>query len=182
MACATYDLALMLVSAERPRFHEVPPRNVTTTCVLRMGMQTCVCLVHVGLQVMLGASAVLSNGTVLSRAGSAAVAMTAHASSKPVLVCCEAFKVGLSSMYTRAACDACMHCMSSSTLCWALSSIGEHQQSNHPCNLRSTARLSGCSLCLALPLHLPAIPYQAFAAGQSCVCNCQEHQQTIQPY
>lgn len=42
---------------------------------------------------MLGASAVLSNGTVLSRAGSAAVAMTAHASSKPVLVCCEAFKV-----------------------------------------------------------------------------------------
>lgn len=45
------------------------------------------------LQVMLGASAVLSNGTVLSRAGSAAVAMTAHASSKPVLVCCEAFKV-----------------------------------------------------------------------------------------
>lgn len=47
------------------------------------------------LQVMLGASAVLSNGTVLSRAGSAAVAMTAHASSKPVLVCCEAFKVGL---------------------------------------------------------------------------------------
>ncbi len=43
---------------------------------------------------MLGASAVLSNGTVLSRAGSAAVAMTAHASSKPVLVCCEAFKVG----------------------------------------------------------------------------------------
>jgi translation initiation factor 2B subunit (eIF-2B alpha/beta/delta family) len=44
---------------------------------------------------MLGASAVLSNGTVLSRAGSAAVAMTAHASSKPVLVCCEAFKVRL---------------------------------------------------------------------------------------
>jgi hypothetical protein len=30
---------------------------------------------------------------VLSRAGSAAVAMCAHASSKPVLVCCEAFKV-----------------------------------------------------------------------------------------
>lgn len=45
------------------------------------------------MQVILGASAVLSNGTVLSRAGSAAVAMTAHASSKPVLVCCEAFKV-----------------------------------------------------------------------------------------
>jgi translation initiation factor 2B subunit (eIF-2B alpha/beta/delta family) len=32
---------------------------------------------------------------VLSRAGSAAVAMCAHASSKPVLVCCEAFKVCL---------------------------------------------------------------------------------------
>lgn len=43
-------------------------------------------------KVMLGAAAVLSNGTVLSRAGSAAVAMSAAASSKPVLVCCEAFK------------------------------------------------------------------------------------------
>jgi len=52
------------------------------------------CLLSLAPQVMLGASAVLSNGTVLSRAGSAAVAMSAHASSKPVLVCCEAFKVG----------------------------------------------------------------------------------------
>jgi translation initiation factor eIF-2B subunit delta len=43
-------------------------------------------------KVVLGAAAVLSNGTVLSRSGSAAVAMCAAASSKPVLVCCEAFK------------------------------------------------------------------------------------------
>ncbi|WIA19399.1 hypothetical protein OEZ85_004019 [Tetradesmus obliquus] len=43
-------------------------------------------------KVMLGAAAVLSNGTVLGRVGSAAVAMCAAASSKPVLVCCEAFK------------------------------------------------------------------------------------------
>lgn len=43
-------------------------------------------------KVLLGAAAILSNGTVLSRAGSAAVAMSAAASSKPVLVCCEAFK------------------------------------------------------------------------------------------
>eukprot|EP00877_Chromochloris_zofingiensis_P001956 jgi/Chrzof1/11761/Cz06g09010.t1 len=43
-------------------------------------------------KVMLGASAVLSNGTVMSRAGSAAVAMTAAASSTPVLICCETYK------------------------------------------------------------------------------------------
>lgn len=40
----------------------------------------------------LGAAAVLSNGTVLSRAGSAAVAMVAAAAGKPVLVCCESIK------------------------------------------------------------------------------------------
>ena len=34
----------------------------------------------------------LSNGTVMSRAGSAAVAMMASASSKPVIICCETFK------------------------------------------------------------------------------------------
>lgn len=38
-------------------------------------------------QVMLGAGAVLSNGTVLSRVGSAAVAMMAAAERIPVLVC-----------------------------------------------------------------------------------------------
>lgn len=46
----------------------------------------------VWVQVFLGASAVLSNGTVMSRAGSAAVAMMAYASSKPVLICCETYK------------------------------------------------------------------------------------------
>lgn len=40
----------------------------------------------------LGAAAVLSNGTVLSRAGTAAVAMMAHAHSKPVMICCETHK------------------------------------------------------------------------------------------
>lgn len=34
----------------------------------------------------------LSNGTVMSRAGSAAVAMVATASSKPVIICCETYK------------------------------------------------------------------------------------------
>lgn len=43
-------------------------------------------------KVFLGAAAVLSNGTVLSRAGSAAVAMMAHAHSKPVMICCESHK------------------------------------------------------------------------------------------
>lgn len=38
-------------------------------------------------QVMLGAGAVLSNGTVISRVGSAAVAMMAAAERIPVLVC-----------------------------------------------------------------------------------------------
>lgn len=61
--------------------------------VVERALSCCLHICPVAMQVMLGASAVLSNGTVLSRAGSAAVAMTAHASSKPVLVCCEAFKV-----------------------------------------------------------------------------------------
>ncbi|GLI64185.1 hypothetical protein VaNZ11_007377 [Volvox africanus] len=43
-------------------------------------------------KVFLGAAAVLSNGTVLSRAGTAAVAMMAHAHSKPVMICCETHK------------------------------------------------------------------------------------------
>ena len=47
---------------------------------------------HVWLQVFLGASAVLSNGTVMSRAGSAAVAMMATSTSKPVIICCETYK------------------------------------------------------------------------------------------
>jgi hypothetical protein len=71
------------------------PRNV---CEHESCVHVLCCVV---LQVMLGASAVLSNGTVLSRAGSAAVAMTAHASSKPVLVCCEAFKVGVRHNFER---------------------------------------------------------------------------------
>ena len=43
-------------------------------------------------KVFLGAAAVMSNGTVMGRAGSAAVAMVAHAHSKPVMVCCESYK------------------------------------------------------------------------------------------
>lgn len=43
-------------------------------------------------KVFLGAAAVLSNGTVLSRAGTAAVAMMAHAHSVPVMICCETHK------------------------------------------------------------------------------------------
>ena len=41
---------------------------------------------------MLGAHTLFSNGTVMSRIGSAAVAMTAHAYNVPVLVCCETYK------------------------------------------------------------------------------------------
>ncbi|KAG2714936.1 hypothetical protein I3843_03G055300 [Carya illinoinensis] len=43
-------------------------------------------------QVFLGASSVLSNGTVYSRVGTACVAMVAHEFRVPVLVCCEAYK------------------------------------------------------------------------------------------
>lgn len=43
-------------------------------------------------KVFLGASAVMSNGTVLSRVGSAAVAMLAEAQARPVLVACETYK------------------------------------------------------------------------------------------
>lgn len=43
-------------------------------------------------QVILGASAVLSNGTVVSRAGTAAVAMMAGAHNVPVMVCSETCK------------------------------------------------------------------------------------------
>ena len=44
------------------------------------------------MQVFLGASAVHTNGTVLSRNGTAAVAMMAAAFGKPVLICCETYK------------------------------------------------------------------------------------------
>ncbi|TKY64970.1 Translation initiation factor eIF-2B subunit delta [Spatholobus suberectus] len=43
-------------------------------------------------RVFLGASSVLSNGTVYSGVGTACVAMVAHAFHVPVLVCCEAYK------------------------------------------------------------------------------------------
>ncbi len=43
--------------------------------------------------VLLGANAMLSNGTVLSRVGSAVVAMLANEYNKPLLVCCETYKL-----------------------------------------------------------------------------------------
>lgn len=43
-------------------------------------------------KVFLGAASVLSNGTVISRAGSAAVAMMASANGTPVMICCETYK------------------------------------------------------------------------------------------
>ncbi|XP_002521202.2 translation initiation factor eIF-2B subunit delta isoform X2 [Ricinus communis] len=49
-------------------------------------------IMHEVTQVVLGASSVLSNGTVYSRVGTACVAMMAHAFHVPVLVCCEAYK------------------------------------------------------------------------------------------
>ena len=48
----------------------------------------CVCV----LQVFLGAAAVTANGTVLSRTGTAAVAMVAHEWRMPVTICCETCK------------------------------------------------------------------------------------------
>ncbi|KAJ6793124.1 translation initiation factor eIF-2B subunit delta-like [Iris pallida] len=49
-------------------------------------------IMHEVSRVFLGASSVLSNGTVYSRVGTACVAMVAHAFHVPVLVCCEAYK------------------------------------------------------------------------------------------
>ena len=43
-------------------------------------------------KVLLGASGVMSNGTVISRVGTAATAMAAHALGRPVIICCETFK------------------------------------------------------------------------------------------
>jgi len=44
-------------------------------------------------KVFMGASALLRNGSVLSRVGSASVALAAHSSNIPVLICCETFKL-----------------------------------------------------------------------------------------
>ncbi|GFQ04627.1 translation initiation factor eif-2b subunit delta [Phtheirospermum japonicum] len=49
-------------------------------------------IMHEVSRVFLGASSVLSNGTVYSRVGTACVAMVAHQFHVPVLVCCEAYK------------------------------------------------------------------------------------------
>ncbi|KAI3452124.1 hypothetical protein Pfo_008789 [Paulownia fortunei] len=49
-------------------------------------------IMHQVTRVFLGASSVLSNGTVYSRVGTACVAMVAHQFRVPVLVCCEAYK------------------------------------------------------------------------------------------
>ncbi|XP_072956624.1 uncharacterized protein [Typha angustifolia] len=49
-------------------------------------------IMHEATRVFLGASSVLSNGTVYSRVGTACVAMVAHAFRVPVVVCCEAYK------------------------------------------------------------------------------------------
>ncbi|KAG6741955.1 hypothetical protein POTOM_055235 [Populus tomentosa] len=49
-------------------------------------------IMHEVSRVFLGASSVLSNGTVYSRVGTACVAMVAHAFRVQVLVCCEAYK------------------------------------------------------------------------------------------
>lgn len=43
-------------------------------------------------KVFLGAAAVMSNGTVMSRVGAAGVAMMASTWEKPVIICCETYK------------------------------------------------------------------------------------------
>ncbi|XWS61014.1 hypothetical protein CRYUN_Cryun07bG0089200 [Craigia yunnanensis] len=49
-------------------------------------------IMHEITRVFLGASSILSNGTVYSRVGTASIAMVAYASHVPVLICCEAYK------------------------------------------------------------------------------------------
>ncbi|KAL7135592.1 hypothetical protein ABFS83_11G108300 [Erythranthe nasuta] len=49
-------------------------------------------VMHEVTRVFLGASSILSNGTVYSRVGSACVAMVANQFRVPVLICCEAYK------------------------------------------------------------------------------------------
>ncbi|XVF12352.1 hypothetical protein REPUB_Repub08aG0109700 [Reevesia pubescens] len=49
-------------------------------------------IMHEVTRVLLGASSILSNGTVYSRVGTASVAMVAYAFCVPVLICCEAYK------------------------------------------------------------------------------------------
>lgn len=49
-------------------------------------------IMHEVTKVFLGASAILSNGTVYSRIGTACVAMVAHEFRVPVLICCETYK------------------------------------------------------------------------------------------
>ena len=44
-------------------------------------------------KVLLGANAMFANGTVLSRVGSAVVAMVADQYNKPLLICCETYKL-----------------------------------------------------------------------------------------
>ncbi len=44
-------------------------------------------------KVFLGASALMSNGSILSRVGTASVALMARSYNKPVLVCCETYKI-----------------------------------------------------------------------------------------
>ncbi|EIE24925.1 translation initiation factor [Coccomyxa subellipsoidea C-169] len=64
-------------------------RGIPTTYILLNSLS---CLISEVSKVFLGASAVLSNGTVISRVGSAAVAMLAASRELPVMVCCETYK------------------------------------------------------------------------------------------
>eukprot|EP00891_Asterochloris_glomerata_P001719 jgi/Astpho2/1719/Aster-x1026 len=68
-------------------------------CLLRAGISCSYTLINAlyyimaeASKVLLGAAAVLSNGTVISRAGSAAVAMMACETAKPVIICCGTYK------------------------------------------------------------------------------------------
>ncbi|KAI0497559.1 hypothetical protein KFK09_020790 [Dendrobium nobile] len=49
-------------------------------------------IMHEVTRVFLGASSILSNGTIYSRVGTACVAMVSHTFRVPVLICCEAYK------------------------------------------------------------------------------------------
>lgn len=50
------------------------------------------CVIQQVTKTILGAATVLANGTVLARAGTAAIAMASNAAHIPVLVCCQTYK------------------------------------------------------------------------------------------
>lgn len=75
------------VTAVCRRFNNVV--GVTSTYAAEIVISTCLSQVT---KVLLGAHALLANGSVMSRVGCSQIALTAKAYNIPVLVCCETYK------------------------------------------------------------------------------------------